>query len=310
MKQLSSNAFQQTQAYVMTKARTVDQARFAFHFVGGSAADVLTALTAYQNDDGGFGYALEPDLRTSASSAIATQQGFNILREVGATDMDPLVQSAVNYLLSTLDQERLRWEIVSSAVEDAPHAPWWTYAKIEENFDGFLANPRAALIGFLYEHKALVPTELLQQLADAQMTHLSEQSAAGKIDMHDLYCYITLANSPHFAEQQRQRLVSTLREAVQPLLATDPGEFAGYHLLPLDVAPAPDALLASVVDRTAIDAHLDYLIDTQLADGSWPLPWSWAFVDETAWAQAERDWKGQIAVNRLRTLATYGRVEK
>jgi hypothetical protein len=95
---------------------------------------------------------------------------------------------------------------------------------------------------------------------------------------------------------------------VQGQVTTDPAAFAQYQLLPLDVAPAPDALLAPAAERSAVDAHLDYLIDTQLPDGSWPLPWSWTFVDEAAWAQAEQDWKGAMVVNRVRTLAAYGRV--
>ena len=40
-----------------------------------------------------------------------------------------MVQRAVGYLLNTFDHEELRWEIVSPAVEDAPHAPWWTYGE-------------------------------------------------------------------------------------------------------------------------------------------------------------------------------------
>ena len=61
--------------------------------------------------------------------------------------------------------------------------------------------------------------------------------------------------------------------------------------------------------RSAIDAHLDYLLETQLDDGSWPLTWSWDFVDAQAWAQAERDWKGLMIVNQLISLKAYGRLE-
>ncbi len=308
MKQLTQQAWQQAQSYLAVHGRVVDQARFAFHFRGGSAADVLSALAAYQNADGGFGHGLEPDLRTAASSAIATQQGFNILREVGATSAEPLVQRAVAYLLATLDQALLRWEIMPPAVEDAPHAPWWDYAKSEEGFDGFLANPRAALIGFLYEYQSLVPAALLTQLLDAQLAHLAAQPINEGIDMHALHCYVTLATSPNLPAQPRAELTARLRAAVQGQVTTDPAAFAEYQLLPLDVAPAPDALLAPAVERSVVAAHLDHLIDTKLPDGSWPLPWSWAFVDEAAWAQAEQDWKGAMVVNRVRTLAAYGRL--
>ncbi len=309
MKRLSQPALQQTRTYLATQGRAVDQARFAFHFEGGRAAAVLTALAAYQNADGGFGHALEPDLRTAASSAIATQQGCNLLREVGATSGEVLVQRAVAYLLATLDQKQLRWEIVPPAVEDAPHAPWWGYAQSAENFDGFLANPRAALIGFLCEHQSLLPVGLLAALLEAQIAHLVTQGDDKGIDMHELPCYVTLALSPQLPHRYQQQITALLHKAVQGKVATDPSAFGSYQLLPLDVAPAPDALLAAAVDRSAVDAHLDYLLETQLPDGSWPLPWSWDFVDAAAWAQAARDWKGFTAVNWVKTLAAYGRVE-
>lgn len=308
MKQMTEQAFQQAQTYLITHGRTVDQARFTFHFANGNVSAVLDALVPYQNDDGGFGNALEPDLRTSASSAIATQQGFNILREIDADESNPIVQKAINYLLATLDEERLRWEIVPATVEDAPHAPWWTYAKIEKNFDGFLANPRAALIGFLHAYQSLVPAALLTRLLEAQMTHLLAHDSPSAIDMHDLYCYLTLNSSPQLPAHHQQQLEMILRNTVRQTVTTDPANFESYALLPLDVASTPDAPFSSAVPSAAIDAHLDHLIATQLPDGSWPLPWSWEFVDQDAWQQAERDWKGQIVVNRLKTMAAYNRI--
>ena len=53
---------------------------------------------------------------------------------------------------------------------------------------------------------------------------------------------------------------------------------------------------------------VDYLIAQQLADGSWPLAWSWDFVDAGAWAQAEKDWKGHLAVANLRLLGAFNRL--
>ena len=76
MKNLSQAAFRRAKTFVMEQGRDLDRALLAFHFEDGTADDVLTALAAYQNDDGGFGHGLEPDLRTQASSAIATTVAF------------------------------------------------------------------------------------------------------------------------------------------------------------------------------------------------------------------------------------------
>lgn len=310
MPHLSQQAFQQAQTYVNTSGRAMDQARLAYHFGEGGADAVLATLTPYQNDDGGFGHAIEPDLRTAASSAIGTQTAFNVLREVNATSDEPLVQRGVNYLFRTLDVAQLRWEIVPPAVEDAPHAPWWTYGESAGSGDGFRSNPRAALIGFLCEHQRLVPAALLAQLISVQIDHLLAQPIDEGVDMHALPCYITLLQSPMLPLQQHDRLLTGLLERVHGTVVTERAKFGEYGLLPLDVAPTPDAPLAATVERSAVDAHLDYLLTTQLPDGSWPLPWSWAFVDKHAWAQAERDWKGKIIVNRLRSLRAWGKIEE
>jgi hypothetical protein len=94
MKKLSQEAFARARTFVMDQGRELDGRLFDFHFATGSKDAALEALVDYQNDDGGFGRGLEPDLRMAGSSAIATTVGFQILREVGACGDHALVQRA------------------------------------------------------------------------------------------------------------------------------------------------------------------------------------------------------------------------
>ena len=48
-----------------------------------------------------------------------------------------------------------------------------------------------------------------------------------------------------------------------------------------------------------------YEIDRQGDDGAWSPNWSW---EGDAWQQAERDWKGWLTVNVLRSLRAFGRI--
>ncbi len=57
-------------SFILGNARLLDRHRFAFRFEGGRADDVVTALRPYQNADGGFGHALEPDLRGAESEPV------------------------------------------------------------------------------------------------------------------------------------------------------------------------------------------------------------------------------------------------
>lgn len=53
--------------FLWLTARVLEQRRFAYHFLGGDADAVETALSAYRNEDDGYGHALEPDLRGPVS---------------------------------------------------------------------------------------------------------------------------------------------------------------------------------------------------------------------------------------------------
>jgi hypothetical protein len=307
MKRLTQAQVQGVAAQLLAEGRPLDQARFRYFWIDGDATGVLAALQRYQNEDGGFGHGLEPDLRTSASSVIATAQACALFRELGATASEPMVQRTLRYLVNTYDAERRVWPIVPPAVEEAPHAPWWTFRETERNFGGFRANPSAAIVGYLYDSPELIPAELLNAATAAVLDHLAH--LPDKLDMHDLLCYVGLAGARHLPAAARGAVITKLRRSIPLSIERDPEAWTAYSLQPLDVAPAPEAPLAQVVDRTLIETNLDSWID-QLPPGElWPIPWNWAFVDAAAWAQAQRDWQGYLAVNRLRVLHAYGRVE-
>lgn len=304
MQMLSQPAFEAARAFIFAAGRPLDQARFQFHFAGGSAAAVLAALAPFQNEDGGFGRALEPDLRTPASSAIATSQALIFLREIAAPASEPLVGRTINYLLSTFDPVKQVWPIVPPAVEDAPHAPWWTYAASAESFGDFVVNPRVMILAHLYDYSELVPAEFLSQLTSAALHHLETVTA---LNMFEIHCYLALAEAHHLPAIQRTLIEAKLEQIVPASVEYDRQQWGEYCLLPLDVVPTPTSLLAEVVSATAVQANLDFLIERQLPSGAWPIPWTWAFIDADAWAQAERDWQGVLTVNHLRVLQAHQR---
>ncbi len=304
-KKLTATAFQNTKNYIFSNGRSLDQHLFAFHFEAGNAASVLAALAEFQNEDGGFGHGLEPDIRTPASSAIATSLALGILRKVDASAETEMVRRAVEYLLGNFNAEKKVWVIVPPAVEDAPHAPWWTYETL--GFGGFIINPFAALVGHLNHYAKLVPSDFLAEITAVALSRLKEN--ATNLGMFDFFCYQIMAKSTNIAAAQRSEIQSTLIDAAAKLVETDPQKWTDYVAMPLDVVSAPDSSLVTAVAPQAVQANLDYLVQTQLPDGSWPIPWSWEFIDAAAWAQAEKDWKSHIAVRNLMILRAFDRIE-
>lgn len=303
MKQLSAQAQQQIAAFLTSsQVRPLENALYAYHFSGGSADDVLSALTAFQNPDGGFGHGLEPDLRLPASSVIASSVAFQRLRELHAPADHPLVVSGCRYLRDQYVPARANWDIIPPTIDDAPHAPWWVYGG---DLSHSLLNPRAEVLGYLYEYPDHFPADMRQQAADAIVSAIETDTE--RIDMHDLFCAIRLYETPALPEALKTRLLPPLQHVAERLVTRDPAGWAEYGLAPLGVASSPESPFADQF-RAELDTNLDYLIDQLEPSGSWGPNWTWGGLHPEAWAQAERDWRGVITLNNLCTLKAFGRL--
>src|SRR5512146_145776 len=101
---LNPDALTHAREFLRKQGRPLEQARYCFHFGCTPAVDARTALARYQNKDGGFGRALEPDFRLPASSATATAVGFAHMREIGVLVGDRLAQTAVRWTQTAFDR--------------------------------------------------------------------------------------------------------------------------------------------------------------------------------------------------------------
>ena len=75
------------QTFLLNNGRLLERHLFGYLFAPdsqpGSRDKVINALKAYQNEDGGFGNALEPDKRTSFSQPIDQESALKVMDEVG-----------------------------------------------------------------------------------------------------------------------------------------------------------------------------------------------------------------------------------
>src|ERR1700749_4193841 len=71
--------------FMAAHARVLDRRVFQRLFQGGAPEPVRDAIAAYWNDDGGFGHALEPDLRTAASQPPARWRSASWTRPTPGT---------------------------------------------------------------------------------------------------------------------------------------------------------------------------------------------------------------------------------
>jgi hypothetical protein len=301
---LSKMAFVRGLRFIEEKGRPLEVARMRFHFEAAPAKDVVAELQKFQNKDGGFGKALEPDLRAPESSALGTSIAFQILREIGGEAGDDLTSAAIQYLLRTFDHKSMTWRIIPQEAEKSPHAPWWTQAGLEEGFNAFLLNPTAELLGYLFDYGQDIPQALLSSLSDEILVRLG---ALDKIEMHDFLCCKRLAETENLDASFKARLLDNLARLLDRAVSREPSQWAGYSLRPLQVADRPQSSFFEAL-RDVIVENLDYEISAHQEDGSWAPTWSWGdkFPDE--WEKAKLDWAGVLTVEKLLTLKRYGRI--
>ena len=112
MRQLSAAQFTRAADFIYEQGRPLERALFRWHFHGSGRQVVLRTLAAFQNDDGGFGNALEPDLRTPLSSALATGIALNLLVELAADVNESMLIRAVSYLIDSISMDTICWRVI------------------------------------------------------------------------------------------------------------------------------------------------------------------------------------------------------
>ena len=291
---LSKEAFDASRQFIESNARHLEIARFQYHFDGASNGPIIAALTEFQNADGGFGHALEPDLRAS-----------DVFRSVRAL-YDDSVSSSIDYLLDTLDRKIGHWRIIPQSAEESPHAPWWNQTDREDVFDCFSLNPTAEILGYLYDYQQHVPSGIISLVSDRVTSHLSDLE---KIEMHELLCCLRLLQTDNLPENVRGLIQRTLSCLVDGTVARDPTQWEGYSLRPLQVADDPDSpFMASIEGPVAV--NLDYEISSQNDDGSWTPTWSWGDAFPNEWMLACREWTGIVTLEKLLLLQRFKRIEE
>ncbi len=303
MNKLSKTARQNAVAFLRREARPLEQKLYNFHFENGPAAEVLAELARFQNPDGGFGHGLEPDLRLPGSSVIATTIAFQRLRELDTPKDHPLIVGGCRYLREQYNEAASSWAIMPPNVDEAPHAPWWTYGG---DLSRSQANPRAEIAGYLHEYADHFPEPMRRKVGQVVVEHLLDHP--DDMPMHDFLCYVRFYETPALPAAIKTTIVEKMKRVADRIVARDPESWKEYGLPPLSVVTSPGSDFAPLF-RAALDANLDFEIAQQTEAGYWAPNWTWGDLWPEAWAQAERDWRGVLTLNALKTLHTFGRLE-
>ena len=310
MKRLSRDAFDRARQFLRTESRPLERALFEVHFEATSAARVAEELATFQNEDGGFGKALEPDLRTPSSSALSTSIGLRILKDLRCPAGLAMVRRAVQYLLNTFDDATRVWRVAPRDANDHPHAPWWheENGSLARTFDNYVINPRAELMGLLHHYAVLVPDDWLFDVTEDTVAAIEAMEPLGTGGGDDLSCAIRLAETGKVPDHFRERLVNRIRAAVPTVVCRDAKAWNTYCITPLKLAQSPQSLAADLL-WDDLQQNLDFVIEQQNQNGCWEPVWSWGECYPEAWELARQEWRGWLTLDNLLVLGAFGRIE-
>jgi hypothetical protein len=275
--------------FIWLHARLIDRHRFAHLFLDADADPVVRTLRGYQNADGGFGHALEPDLRTPTSQPGHGYHALEFLAEAGAFH-DAMVTGACDFLMSVTRPDGGVPFVLATALEH-PRAPWWQPA------DASSLIQTAASAAVLHAHGARHPW--LDGATEYCWTEIGRLTFDRGYDA--LFAVRFLDAVP-----EADRAVDAL-DAIRPdllasgLVRLDPDAGGEAHT-PLDFSPWPGARSRRLFPADLVERHLEGLAGGQQEDGGWTFAWP-------AWSPAAAlEWRGFVTVEALRVLRANGRL--
>jgi len=273
---------------MLRNARLLERRLFAFRFQSGDRQSVLLALLAYQNADGGFGNALEPDKRTATSQPIDQEIALHVLDEIG---FDTSTAQQICNFLETITTAAGGVPFVLPTVRDAPRAPWWN---TDADQPPASINPTASIAALLHKHGLRHPW--LDRATDFCWQHIEHTPLTGG---HDFLCVLPfLEHVPDRARAERAFAGVSAQLLAGDHIAYEP-DAAGYVFTPLQYAPSPQSMARPLFDEPTIQQHLAALVHKQQADGGWPITWP------AVSPACEVEYRGIVTLGALKTLKAY-----
>jgi hypothetical protein len=283
--------------FLAGSARVLDRRRFDLLFGDGAVEPVLDAVDGYRNPDGGYGWGLEPDLRSRTSQPGGALHAFDVFAGVGEAASYRAVELC-DWLASVeLSDGGLPFALPMP--DPAACAPFWAGADSTRS--------------------SLQITGIVVAAAHRAAAHIPALEFQPWLATATQYCMDTirgLTSAPHamelaFAVQFLDAASAARSDAPQVLDALRPyvpadgllhvtGGAADEYMRPLDFAPFPGGPARTLFPAEVVEAELQRLADAQQPDGGWA-------VDFDSYSPAATlEWRGLRTVDNLVLLRANG----
>lgn len=293
--------------FILKNSRPLDMARWNYLFEDGSKEDVISVLKTYQNDDGGFANALEPDCWNINSTPLQTWVATQIIKEINLEDKThPIIKGILDYLSSKDEFDGHRWHGLNTVVtnDNYPHAPWWSYKQKQE----LTYNPTASLIGFILKYAekdtAIYKSacELSKEAYDYFKNNFPLES------MHESACFVELYNYMKecsiFNLLDMKEFKKLLQKQIKQVITYDTKIWSTDYICKPSLFINSKSSDFYLENKEICDFEYEFILKTQNEDGSWGVTWDWNDYPEQ-WAISKNWWQSDIIIKNIKYIREF-----
>lgn len=304
---LTKDKYNSIKTWMYRNARPLDLARWQYHFEKGSKEQVIKALEAYQNIDGGFGHGIEADCLNPNSSPLQTWWAIQFIKEIKLTNSHPMIQGILKYLESGQGKANGLWQFSIESNNEYPRAPWWTHSEADLT-PGY--NPTGALLGFIIVNgdvKSDIYISSIKQCVEILDKYLVRQELT---EMHELACFVELYEDLLRTDHNdlvdmdvfKDKLIAEVFETIEQ----DSRKWASeYCCKPSHLFRSPNSIVYPGNEQITED-ELKFMVESISEEGSWAVTWEWQdYKDE--FLVSKKWWQGNIAIVNMKMLQAFGK---
>jgi hypothetical protein len=278
--------------FLSKNARVLERRRFSYLFGGGSNRAALSALEAYENADGGFGHALEPDLRGPESEPVPVWTALGLLDELNG--FSPARIARILPYLESIEGRGGGVPFVLPEATRSPHAPWWESRPGKPKAS---INPTAGIAALLCKHRVSAPwLDRAETWCWAQLARWNEVNPYELRVVLSFLDYVPdRSRATKLMDRLRPRIVNSGVVELQVRAKAD-------VFRPLDFSPTPGLLSRTLFAEEDISRNLDVIERSQEKDGGWDIHFP-------IWTPITRfEWRGWQTLEMLKVLRGNGRL--
>jgi len=285
--------------FMATHARVLDRRRFELLEGETDPTGALAALDGYRNGDAGYGWGLEPDLRSPESQPGAALQAFEVFVDIAPANA-PQAAALCDWLESVSRPDGgLPFALPLGMA--AGSGPWWKDADLSTSSLQITAVSTAEALRVAADDPAVASHPWLERAIEyclAEIEGMGEAPFAYALAFSLRFLDALHDTRPGDAERLLERL-SQFVPADGKVPVSGGTEDETLHAL--DIAPSPDRPVRSLFTDEVIAADLDRLAAGQRDDGGWT-------VDYLKISPAgSLDWRGYATVRAIEILRRNGR---